>query len=64
MRLSIIASGGGFVPDGQDSHLDGIGERLHALYGDDARFEFERLHERGSRATLEIPYEDTDGSDR
>ncbi len=62
LRLSIIASG--FVADGQDSDLDGIGERLHALYGDDARFAFERMRELGTRATLEIPYEDTDGSDR
>ena len=62
LRLSIIASG--FVPNGQDSGLDGIGERLHALYGDDARFEFERMREGGTRAALEIPYEDTDGSDR
>jgi hypothetical protein len=64
LRLSIITSGGGFAPDGQDSHLDGIGERLHALYGDDARFELERMRELGSRATLEIPYENPDGSDR
>ena len=64
LRLSIIASGGGFVTDNQDSDLDGIGARLHALYGDDARFEFERLREGGTRATLEIPYEDTNRSDR
>ena len=64
LRLSIITSGGGFVTDGQGSDLDGIGARLHALYGDEARFEFERMRERGTRATLEIPYEDTDGSDR
>jgi Histidine kinase len=64
LRLSIIASGGGFVAAGQDSALDGIGARLHALYGDDARFEFERMRELGTRATLEIPYEDTDGSHR
>ena len=64
LRLSIIASGGGFVADGHDSDLDGIGERLYALYGDDARFELERMRERGTRATLEIPYEDTDRGDR
>ena len=64
LRLSIIASGGGFVAAGQDSDLDGIGERLQALYGDDARFKFERMREDGTRATLEIPYEDTDRSDR
>jgi len=62
LRLSIIASG--FVAAGQDSDLDGIGERLHALYGDDACFERDRLRQGGTRATLEIPYEDTDGSDR
>jgi Histidine kinase len=62
LRLSIVACG--FVPNGQDNGLDGIGERLHALYGDSASFEFERLREGGTRAILEIPYEDTDGSDR
>lgn len=64
LRLSIIASGGGFVVAGQDSELDGLGARLHALYGDDARFEFERMRERGTRATLEIPHEDPYRSDR
>ena len=64
LRLSIIASGGGFVAAGQDSDLDGIGARLHALYGDDAGFELERMREGGTRATLEIPHEDTDRSDR
>lgn len=36
---------------------------LHALYGDDACFEVERMRDCGSRVTLEIPYEETDRSD-
>lgn len=62
LRLSIVTSG--FVPDGQGSDLDSIGERLQALYGDDARFKFERMREDGTRATLDIPHEDPDRSDR
>ncbi len=62
LRLSIIASG--FAAAGQPSDLDDIGARLRALYGEDARFEVQRMRERGTRATLEIPHEDTDGSDR
>jgi len=66
LQLTITDSGVAFVPDGQAKDLDAIGERLHALYGDDARFELERIVERGNmrgtRAILEIPYEDGTGS--
>lgn len=62
--ISIIDSGVGFVPEGHAANLASIGERLHALYGDNARFELERMRERGTRATLEIPYETTDLRDR
>ena len=44
--LSIIDSGVGFVPDGHAGDLAGIGEWLDALYGDDARFEVERMRVR------------------
>jgi len=64
LRLAITDSGVAFLPGTHADRLDGISERLHALYGDDARFELERMRERGTRATLEIPYEATDGSDR
>ena len=64
LRLSIIASGDSCVTNDPDNDLGGIGERLHALYGDEARFELERTREHGTRATLEIPYEESDGSHR
>ncbi len=62
--LAITDSGAAFLPDAPAVDLDGIAQRLHALYGDDARFELERIVERGTRATLEIPYEVPDGSHR
>lgn len=66
LQLAITDSGVAFVPDGQAKDLAAIGERLRALYGDDARFELERIVERGNmrgtRAILEIPYEDSTGS--
>jgi LytS/YehU family sensor histidine kinase len=64
LRLAITDSGIAFLPGTHADGLENISHRLHALYGDDARFELERMHERGTRATLEIPYEATDGSDR
>ena len=64
LRLAITDSGVAFLPGAHADKLESISERLHALYGDDARFELERMRERGTRATLEIPYETTDGSDR
>ena len=62
--LAITDSGAAFLPDAPADDLEGISRRLHALYGDDARFELERIVERGTRATLEIPYEVADGSHR
>ncbi|MFL6698072.1 MAG: sensor histidine kinase [Vitreoscilla sp.] len=62
--LAITDSGAAFLPDAQADDLEGIARRLHALYGDDARFELERIVERGTRATLEIPYEIADGRHR
>jgi hypothetical protein len=64
LRLAITDSGVAFLPDTHADGLDSIAQRLHALYGDQARFELERMRERGTRATLEIPYEDTDSRDR
>ncbi len=64
LRVSIRDSGAGFVPESTGANLASIGERLSALYGDDARFELERMRDRGTRATLEIPYETTDLRDR
>jgi hypothetical protein len=62
--LAITDSGAAFLPGAPAVDLDGIAQRLHALYGDDARLELERIVERGTRATLEIPYEVPDGRHR
>jgi sensor histidine kinase YesM len=64
LHVSIRDSGAGFVPEGKGANLASIGERLAALYGDNARFELARMRDRGTRATLEIPYETTDLRDR
>jgi Histidine kinase len=64
LRLSVTDSGVSFLPGSNATGLDNISQRLHALYGDKARFELERMRERGTRALLEIPYEDADGGDR
>lgn len=64
LRLAITDSSVAFLPGTHSDGLENIAQRLRALYGDDARFELERMRERGTRATLEIPYEATDGSDR
>ena len=62
--LAITDSGAAFLPGVHAEDLQGIAQRLNALYGDSARLELERIVERGTRATLEIPYEIADGSDR
>ncbi len=62
--LAITDSGTAFLPGEHAEDLEGIAQRLRALYGDDARFELERIVECGTRVTLEIPYEVADGSDR
>ena len=62
--LAITDRGAAFLPGTPADDLEGIARRLHALYGDDARLELERIVERGTRATLEIPYEAADRRDR
>lgn len=68
LRLSIADDGAGFVPDTHSGGLDEIGERLEALYGNDAQLRLERMQvdgiPHGTRATLEIPYETDVGGDR
>ena len=64
LRLQVTDSGAGFVTNADAGGLASIGERLEALYGKDALFELERMRERGTRATLDIPYESTDLRDR
>jgi sensor histidine kinase YesM len=60
LTLQVVDSGAGFVPESRAEDLERFAERLRALYGDDARFELERMQERGTRAMLEIPYEETE----
>lgn len=60
IALAITDSGAAFLPDAPADDLKDIARRLHALYGDNARFELERIVEGGTRATLEIPYEVAD----
>ena len=55
LRLRITDSGGGFVRGVESAGLTSLAERLRGLYGDAARFEIERIDERVTRATLEIP---------
>ena len=55
LRLRITDSGGGFVRGVESAGLTSLAERLRGLYGDAARFEIERITERATRATLEIP---------
>lgn len=64
LRLQVTDTGAGFVPGTGDDGLTSIRERLDALYGSDAHFELERILERGTRATLDIPYEAADLRDR
>ena len=60
LRLTITDSGAGFVPGGDEADLQGIGDRLDALYGPAARFRREHLQDSSTRAILEIPYETAD----
>jgi len=62
--LAVADGGDAFRPEARTPSLDGIETRLQRLYGLGARFVLERLPGSGSRALLEIPHEDTDGSDR
>ena len=54
-----------FLPGAHAEHLDSIAERLHALYGDDARFELERDARAGHpRHPGDSAMKPTDGSHR
>ncbi len=68
LQLTIVDSGAGFVPSADaGAGLLSVAERLQALYGDQARFVLEQLNDPaadvlqrgGTRAILEVPYEDT-----
>ena len=64
LRLQIETSSSAFADRSAAADLDHITERLHALYGDQARLRLERSGSGASRAVLEIPHEQADRSDR
>ena len=55
VRLEIADSGVGFLPETEGDTIEGIRERLAALYGDAARLELRRIDATVSTAVLEIP---------
>jgi hypothetical protein len=64
LRLKLTDSGAGFVPEAGGDGIEDIRERLHALYGNDASLELDRVEQCGTRAVMEIPYERIESSDR
>jgi len=56
-RLEITDSGVGFLATDEGDNISGIRERLQALFGDDARLDLDRADQPGTRAVMEIPYE-------
>ena len=52
--LRIADSGAAFLPDNKDEAIAGIEERLHALYGDDARLMLHRQADGGTEAILQF----------
>ena len=57
VRLSIVDSGAGFLPDGGDAQVAEIRSRLSALYGDRATLTLRRREPATSEAVLDIPLE-------
>jgi LytS/YehU family sensor histidine kinase len=64
LRLTLDDDGAAFGPEARTGSLRDLSERLQALYGDAMRFDLERVPSPGTRATLEIPHEPADSSDR
>jgi hypothetical protein len=64
LRLELIDSGTGFVPESGGDDIADICERLQALYGNDASLTLERVGQRSARAVMEIPYERIETNDR
>jgi LytS/YehU family sensor histidine kinase len=55
LRLIIVDSGAGFVPEAAGDGIAGIRERLAALYGNDARLELTVRDAGSTEAIMEIP---------
>jgi len=62
LRLRIVDSGAGFVPDTCGDGIGSIRERLAALYGSDARLELTAHDTGNTEAMMEIPCEFASGS--
>jgi len=57
LRLRIVDSGAGFLPEAGDYGIEQIRERLTALYRREARLDLRRLDAGATEAVMEIPYE-------
>jgi|GEM_PF-1381636 len=57
LRLAIADSGAAFVPEIGGDGINGIRERLAALFGDNARLDLRRAEAQATEAVLEIPLE-------
>jgi hypothetical protein len=64
LRLAIIDSGTGFLPETAGDEIHGLRERLIALYGEAASLELRHGQRTSTEAVLTIPYEAIDGTDR
>ena len=65
LTVTVADTGPGFAPDGPyQGTIQGIRERLDALYGPNARLAVQRGEQDGTRVVLEIPHEPIEGSDR
>ena len=57
LRMSIVDSGAGIVPEPEGDGIRSIRQRLEALYGGDATLELHRRDDRATEAVLELPLE-------
>ena len=57
LRMSIVDSGAGIVPEPEGDGIRSIRQRLEALYGRDATLELQRRDDRATEAVLELPLE-------
>jgi LytS/YehU family sensor histidine kinase len=57
LRLAIADSGAAFVPEIGGDGINGIRERLAALFGENARLDLRRAEAQATEAVLEIPLE-------